>query len=251
MPLVVVTVSTFVLTMGASLLGVFVGRRRQSQVDDQERLQIFGIEASLLGLLALLLGFSFGMGQTRYDARRRLVLDEANAISTSRLRAATVEDELGGELQSLLTQYVDSRVAIARAQTQATLLAAVAQSERIQREVWSRAVELAKKDPRSLPVSLLLQSLNQMIDLHTLRVGEAQNHIPAPVLLALIVVAVAAMAWVGVGFGSTGHRGMVTSLILSSLIAFVITLIVDLDQPRSGLIRVDYSPLVDLQRSLH
>ena len=123
------------------------------------------------------------------------------------------------------------------------------ESERLQREVWSRAANLAKAEPRSIPAGLLLQSLNEMIDLHASRLGAARNHIPSTVLAALILVAIAAMGWVGASFGSTGRRGTVTTLILSALIAFVIAMIVDLDQPRSGLIRVSQTPLIDLQRA--
>jgi hypothetical protein len=247
-PLVEVAVVVFGVTILAAVLGVRAGRRRQAVLSDQERSQLFAIQASLLGLLALLLGFSFGMGQSRYDLRRRLLLDEANAIGTARLRAATVSEGVGAELEQHLQAYVDSRLAIVRAQKPAAIKAAVAESERLQHEIWSRAARLAKEEPRSIPVGLLLQALNDMIDLHTLRLGAATNHIPPAVLVVLVLVAVAAMGWVGAGFGSTGHWGMVTTLILSALIACVITVIVDLDQPRTGLIRIDQTAMMDLKR---
>jgi hypothetical protein len=249
MPLLVEAVVVLGLTMLAAVIGVRVGRKLQTRLGDTERFQLFGIQASLLGLLALLLGFSFGMGQTRYDVRRRLVVEEANAIGTSRLRAAAVPDPAGSEIQALLRAYLDSRLAIARARTEAGVSASIAESERLQREVWSRAASLAKAEPRSIPAGLLLQSLNEMIDLHASRLGAARNHIPPTVLTALVLVAIAAMGWVGASFGSTGRRGMATTLILSALIAFVIAVIVDLDQPRTGLIRVSQTPLLDLQRA--
>ena len=248
-PLLVIAVAVLGLTMLAAAVGVRVGRKLQTRLSDTERFQLFGIQASLLGLLALLLGFSFAMGQTRYDARRRLVVEEANAIGTSRLRAAAVPDPAGSEIRALLEAYVETRLAIVRARTDAGANAAIAESERLQREVWSRAANQARAEPRSIPTGLLLQSLNEMIDLHASRIGAARNHIPSTVLTALILVAFAAMAWVGASFGSTGRRGMVTTLILSALIAFVITVIVDLDQPRAGLIRVSQRALLDLQRA--
>ncbi len=248
-PLFVVTVAVLGLTLLAAVVGVRVGHKLQTRLNDTERFQLFGVQASLLGLLALLLGFSFAMGQTRYDVRRRLVIEEANAIGTSRLRAAAVPDPAGSEIQALLRAYVDSRLAIVRARNDAVAEASIAESERLQREVWSRAATLAKAEPRSIPAGLLLQSLNEMIDLHASRLGAARNHIPPTVLTALILVAIASMGWVGASFGSTGRRGMVTALILSALIAFVIAVIVDLDQPRAGMIRVSQTPLLDLRRS--
>ena len=248
-PLLVVAAAVFGLTVLAAVVGARAGSTLQTRLSDAGRFQLFGIQASLLGLLALLLGFSFGMGQTRYDARRRLVVEEANAIATSRLRAEAVPDPVGAEIRALLEAYVESRLAIVRAPNDAASYAAIAESERLQREVWSRAAKLAKADPRSIPNGLLLQSLNEMINLHALRLGAARNHIPSTVLAALILVAFAAMAWVGASVRSTGRRGTVTTLILSVLISFVITIIVDLDQPRGGLIRVSQTPLTDLQRS--
>ena len=249
-PLYAVAFTLLCLTALAAVVGERVGRKLQTRISEPERFQLFGIQASLLGLLALLLGFSFGMGQTRYDVRRRLVVEEANAIGTSRLRAATVPDPAGAEIGRLLAAYLDSRLAIVSTRSDAAAHAAIAESERLQREVWSRAASLAKADPRSIPAGLLLQSLNETIDLHATRLGAARNHIPPTVMAALVVVAIAAMYWVGMAFGSTGRRGTLTSLILSALITFVIAVIVDLDQPRAGLIRVSQTPLLDLRRSL-
>lgn len=249
MPLAVVTIVVAGSTLLAAVVGARVGRKLQTRLSDQERFQLFGVQASLLGLLALLLGFSFAMGQTRYDVRRRLVVDEANAIATSRLRTFAVSEPTGSEMRVLLDAYVESRLIIVRTRSEPEIKAAIAESERLQREVWSRAASLAKADPRSIPVGLLLQSLNEMIDLHTSRLGAARNHIPPTVLAALIIIAIAAMGWVGASFGSVGRSGTATTLILSALIALVVAMIVDLDQPRSGIVRVSQLPLVDLQRS--
>ena len=124
-----------------------------------------------VGLLALLLGFSFCMGQTRYDVRRRLVVDEANAVATSRLRTFAVSEPTGSEMRVLLDAYVESRLIIVRTRSERDIKAAIAESERLQREVWSRAASLAKADPRSIPVDWLLQSLNEMIDLQYVAAG--------------------------------------------------------------------------------
>jgi len=250
MPLVAIAAVALVLTILGGVVGLVAGRALQERITESQRGQLLAIEGSLLGLLALLLGFSFGMGQTRYDARRLLVVREANAIGTSHLRAAALPDPARSEIRALLEAYVDSRLAIVRTRGDAAMQSKIAESERLQREVWSRAAALASADPQSLPASLLMQSLNEMIDLHALRLDAARNHIPPAVLAALIVVAIAAMGWVGCGIGTTGRRGLPTMLMLSVLITFVITIIVDLDQPRSGFIRISQAALLDLQRAL-
>jgi hypothetical protein len=237
------------IIMLAALIGVRVGRKLGPKFTDAEMTQLYGIQASLLGLLALLLGFSFAMGETRYDLRKQLLVDEADAIGTCWLRAATVSAETGDEIKQLLQQYAETRLTRERVRTATEINAALAQSSHLQLEMWSRAAKLAKRDPRSLPVSLLLQSLNEMIDLSSKRHDATRNHIPWTVLALLVIVAVAAMGWVGAGLGSSGEHSLVPLLIVSVLIALVITVIVDLDQPRSGLIRLGHTPLLDLLRS--
>jgi len=247
--LVAVAALVFALTVGAALVGIRVGRRMRASITDVERTQLYGMQASLLGLLALLLGFAFAMAQTRFDLRRSLALDETNAIGTARLRAGLLDDDVGRDLQRLLEEYVRVRVSGLRAGDDASLAAALAASERLQGELWARATVAARRDPRSLPVSLVVQSLNEVIDAHTKRVTVAENHVPTVVLAMLLLVAAAAMAWVGAAVGIGQRRGTATTLILSTLISLVVTVIVDLDQPRRGFIVVGQSSLDELERS--
>ncbi len=249
MPLVSVAVVVVVLTLVAAIAGVRLGRRHRDRLSDSARTQMYGLEASLLGLLALLLGFSFAMAESRYDLRKQLVVDEANAIGTARLRASVIGDARAVEIRRLLGEYVATRLGGYRARDAAGLRAALAESERLQGEIWARAGALARQDPRSLPAALLLQSLNEVIDLHAKRVAAGQNHIPTVVLLTLLAVAVVTMGWVGACIGFSTRRGTVPMLLLSLLISSVIVVIVDLDQPRVGLIRVTQTSLSDLQRS--
>jgi hypothetical protein len=237
------------LTTLAAISGVYLGRKLGPTMNDAELTQLYGIQASLLGLLALLLGFSFAMGETRYDLRKKLIVDEANAIGTSWLRAAALPEDQGAEVKRLLQQYARVRLLREHVRRAADVDAARAQATRLQLATWSRAAAIAQKDPRSQPVSLLLQSLNEMIDLSSKRLEATRNHIPGTVLVLLVIVAVAAMGWVGAGLGTSGPHSLAPTLILSLLIALVITVVVDLDQPRSGLIRVSSTPLLDLVRS--
>lgn len=249
MPFYVQALLTALLTLTVSQVGIYVGRRIRSTVTDSARSQLMGMQASLLGLLALLLGFSFALAETRYDVRRHLVIEEANAIGTARLRAGAVPDDPGYAIQSLLQEYVTTRLAAYRAADAAGVRRALDESARLQREAWSRASALARRDPHSLPASLLLQSLNDVIDLNAERIAAARNHIPTIVLVMLIVVALVTMGWVGACVGVNHGRGTPTVLVMSLLISMVVTVIVDLDQPRRGLIRVSQASLIDLESS--
>ena len=248
MSLALAAAIVFAATSLAALAGVRVGRRLHDGVSDGERAQMYALEASLLGLLALLLGFSFAMAENRYDARKLLVVEEANAIGTARLRASVIADPRAVEIGQILERYVAVRLEGYRGRT-ARLHAALGESEELQRQAWSRASELARSDPRSLPAALLLQSLNEVIDVHGKRLAMGRNHIPTLVLLTLIFVATVTMAWVGACIGLSARRGGRLALVLALVISSVVAVIVDLDAPRSGLIRVGQSTLADLQRS--
>ncbi|HEY2744713.1 MAG TPA: hypothetical protein VGL86_08825 [Polyangia bacterium] len=246
MPFLVAISLVLPLTLLSALIGIRIGRRIRGGLGDSERTQLFGVQASLLGLLALLLGFSFAMAETRYDLRKQLVIDESNAIGTARLRAGVIGDERGQKMQQLLDDYVVTRLAGYRAPDDAGLRAAIDRSLQLQRELWARVTELGRERPQSLPVSLLMQSLNEVIDLHTKRVAAGRNHVPAPVLVMLLFVAAVTMGWVGAGAGIGYRRAAPTTLLLSLLISLVIGVIVDLDQPRGGLIRISQAPLAEL-----
>lgn len=120
----------------------------------------------LLGLLGLLLGFSFGIVESRYSARKALILDEANAIGTTYLRTALLPEEPARHLRSLLREYVDLRLSPA---TPDALQHAITHSGQIHDDLWRVAALIGKADPSSKVVGLFIESLNEVIDLHTSR----------------------------------------------------------------------------------
>lgn len=251
MPLAVASSLVLVLTVLSALVGIRIGRRIRADLTESERAELYGIQASLLGLLALLLGFSFAMAETRYDQRKQLVVDEANAIGTARLRAAVVDDEHGRAIERLLDDYIATRLRGYRSSEEAGLHAALDRSLQLQDELWTHVTAIAHDQPQSLPASLLMQAVNAVIDLHAERVAAGRNHVPAAVLVMLLFVAVVTMGWVGTGVGVSYRRGVATTLLLSLLVSLVVGVIVDLDSPRAGVIRVTQTTLSDLQRSLH
>jgi hypothetical protein len=245
----VILLCTVVLSMTllASEAGYRIGRlrtvRHGLRIGEQQ-----GLQAAMLGLLALLLGFSFAMAQSRFDARKQLVFTEANAIGTAALRTHTLPDPQGAAIRRTLAEYVDTRLALdAR---RASRLDELGASKPLETQAWPRAAELARQDPRSVPAGLMLQSLNEVIDLNQTRVEVGVNHVPMSVLVLLLVVSMIAMAWVGVGAGLAGHSGMATRALVSVTIALVAAMIVDLDQPRLGLIRIGHGAFTRLQRTL-
>lgn len=239
----------FALILVASEVGFWLGQGSHLKAHEQAKAQIIAVEESVLGILALLLAFSLVMGVSRFDSRRLLVVEEANAIGTTYWRCRIVPSPEGPELIGLLREYLDARIHYFDfGMHRDRLQAARERATQLQKEMWLRAEAYAQRDPRSVAAGLLLQSLNQTFDLENSRWMALTVHVPVGVLSVDFLVALVAGLLVGYNFGLTGHRDPVSTCLLAACVAAVLAVILDLDQPRRGLIRVDQQSMVDLQR---
>ena len=205
------------------------------------------IVAAGLGLLAFLLAFTFGMAASRFDTRRGLVLDEANAIGTTYLRAALLPEPHRTEIRTLLRDYVDLRL---EAVQPGMTVPARERSEELQSRLWAQAVVVAEKQPTPI-TGLFIQSLNEVIDLHAKRVTMGlRNRIPLTIWVALYSTAILAMAGVGYYSGLSSTTRSLATLALAIAFSGILCLIADLDRPQEGLLKVSQQAMVDLRKSL-
>jgi hypothetical protein len=231
--------------------GYRLGRLSRDRIDDYGKSQLGTIQGAMLGLLALLLGFTFAMAMSRFDVRKQLVLDEANAIGTTYLRAQLYPEPQRREVANLLRRYVEVRLEFYQAGDDAgKLMKANNQTEQIHNQLWSLAAAWGKEESRSIPMGLFLRSLNEVIDLHAKRVTAMENHVPEIILVLLYFVAMAAIGLLGYGCGVGGSRNHLINILVPIIIAAVILVIIDLDRPRRGLIKVSQQSMMDLRRSL-
>ena len=201
------------------------------------------IVSAALALLGLLIGFTFSMSSERYETRRHLVVDEANAISTTWLREQLLDEGSRGDLAPLMRDYVQTRQAFAFSWSGRALAANEARTQALQQQIWTRTAA-ALREPAAAPLTTsLLQTTNDMFDLAATRRAARDAKVPAAVLWALIVCAATGALIMGYGLAAGGRRHLVASSGLFALIALSITLIVDLDQPRQGSIQVSTAPM--------
>jgi hypothetical protein len=236
---------------GASEAGFRLGRKAESRTAESAKSQLGVVEGGILAVLGLLLGFTMSMAVTRFEVRKQLVLEEANAIGSSYLRTQLLPVPERTEIANLLREYVAVRLQYADVRDDLDRLQATReQAARLQNEFWTRAVAYGQKDPSPIRAGLLLQSLNQVIDLESARWMAFQNHVPPTVIYVNYIVALLATILVGYAFGLGGRRQVFSTSMLVLAITVVLVVIVDLDQPRHGLIRGSQQPLVDLQHEL-
>jgi hypothetical protein len=232
-------------------VGFRLGRRKRPTVSEDARSQIITIQGAMLGLLALLLGFTFSMAMSRFEVRKQQVLEESNAIGTTYLRAQLMPEPPRKEVSNLLRHYVEVRLQFYQAGIAGQgFQKAKDQTERLQLQLWSRASAWADKDPRAVTAGLFLQSLNETIDLHSKGLTALENHVPGIILVLLYFVALAAIGLIGYGCGLAGRRNFMVTMVTCVLIAAVVVVIIDLDRPQRGLIRVGLGRMVELRHSL-
>ena len=229
-----------------------MGSARQGSVSDESKGHVNAIQASTLGILALLLAFTFSLSLQRFEVRSDAVVDEANAIGTAYLRAQLLPVALRDDVRRLVRDYVDLRV---RAGTVATneedrLDELLGRAARIQDALWERARRSAEIEPNPVTSGLFIQSLNEMIDSFGRRDAAINRHVPEVVLLLLLGTFVMTVAIVGFGAGIVGQRPSWVSFAMVALIVLLVFVILDLDRPRRGLIVVSEKNLLDLQASM-
>jgi hypothetical protein len=240
-----------VVLLVASEIGLHLGLARQQRANDAARSAFGTVQGAILGMLALLFAFTFSMAVGRFDLRRELVLEEANAIGTTWLRAAALPEPEPGAIRDLLRRYVDVRLRPEPGGDERTHVATLAaESERIQAELWQHAATLGRAHPHALPVALFTESLNQVIDAHGKRMTAYYARVPDPVLVLLALFAVVSVAFVGYGSGLAGSRGTFSMVGFAVLVTALSMVILDLDQPRRGMITVSQEPLQSLQAGM-
>lgn len=232
--------------------GVRIGRHVRSKLDEPSKSPVSALQAAAMGLLALLLAFTFSMAAQRYEVRRDLVVEEANAIGTTWLRAQMLPDPFKGETSDLLRRYVDNRLEFYEAGIdQEKLRRVYDNAAQFQKKLWDQAVAVVKTDIRPITTNLFIQSLNQVIDLSATRVAAMLNRIPISIGFLLVFVSVMTLGLTGYSCGLGGRRHFVPTTIAALLITATIVLIIDLHRPTQGLIEVSQQSMLDLRDSLN
>ena len=248
---VLIVSGLFIFMLLAMEIGFRSGRRKQASATEAIT-QANSVLVSMLGLLALLLAFTFSAALQRYEDRSQTVVAEANAIGTTYLRARLLPGGMPDEVQAMLRQYLDVRIQEGRVDaTEPALHASLLQQAKLmEAQLWSHAVRAAELDKSVVTSGLFIQSLNELIDTSTTRNAALNRQVPEIVLFLMIATIVLTTATLGYASGIAGHRVTLAAFVLLILIALVVYLIIDLDRPRRGAIRVSHESMLSLQQTI-
>jgi Protein of unknown function (DUF4239) len=248
LPLWGVFLAVVVLVLAAIEGGYRLGTYRHRQAGRENEAPVGAMVGATLGLLAFMLAFTFGMAASRFDTRRQLVLDEANAIGTTYLRTAMLP-ESRDEIRALLRSYVDARLEAIRS---GRVAEQILKSEEIQGQLWSAATAVGLQHPDSIVVGLFVGSLNEVIDLHAKRVTAGlRNRIPGAIWVVLLTIAALSLAAMGYHAGLVGTTRSLAVIVVAVTFSAVIALIADLDRPQEGTLTVSQQALIDLRQSMN
>ena len=237
------------LTWLAMEAGYRYGRWRHAHATNEKDAPVGSMVASILGLLAFLLAFTFGMAATRFEEKRQTVLAEANAIGTTYLRTRLLPEPQRSKSASLLREYVDARITVSQGGNVAEI---IARSEKLQESLWNEAIEAAEnKSVAPALAGLYINALNETIDLHAKRLMIGlRNRIPIAIWAVLGALALLGMSSVGYQSGLTAAGRSPAMFVMVLAFTVVMYVIADLDRGHEGLLRVSQQSMIDLQNTM-
>jgi len=240
----VLFVATFLSLWCAAWIGMLLRSRRQ-EFSESTRSDFNTVVGATLTLLGLLIGFTFSMATTRYDLRKSLEEEEANAISTEYARLDLLPGGAPAGLQNLLRQYTDLRIQFYEAHYGSNLQKINAETVKVQNQLWVTIATAAKAQPS--PLSALASSgMNDVLNAQGYTQAAWWNRIPIAAWSLMFLIAV--LSNLLIGYGAHGKKPIL-SLILPLAVALSFFLIADIDSPRGGIIRVHPQNLYVLAES--
>jgi hypothetical protein len=234
-------------------IGRELGQRARAKGLDAGAEGVGVVDSAVFALLGLLIAFTFSGAATRFDMRRQLLVRETNAIGTAYLRVDLLPTAAQPKLRESFRNYVDARLAFY--QKLPDMDAAALETARyttLQRDIWTQEVAACQQSSSPAVMSLAISSTNDMIDITTTRGVALRTHPPAVIYVMLLLMALAASLLAGFGLSGSKQRAVLHTIGFALLMSVALYVILDLEFPRMGLVRIDAADqlLVELRTSM-
>lgn len=236
------------LFSGTLLLGVLLclrigwrsGRARLLADGDDATAGLGALEGAIYALMGLLIAFTFTGAAARFEHRRDLIVEEANAIGTAWLRLDLLDAGTRSDVRDLFRQYLDARMeGYASIGDRGAVAAAMGKSAELQNAIWTRLVTAAREDPTPRIATAVLPSANEMFDLANTRVLATNQHPPIAIYLMLAFLVLVSALFAGFGMAKARSQSILHVVGFAAIVSIAVYLILDLEFPRLGLLRVD------------
>jgi len=239
-----------VLVVGPAVGGLVLGRtRRERHPGLKESSGV--LQGALLGFMGLILAFGLSLALGRYEDRRAALVDDANTIGTTYLRAQTLAEPIRSRSMALLVDYTGDELRLSDdVPGGGAAKKTIAEGTAVQGRLWDLAAQAVRADPTGTAPRLYEESLNDMIDQQTVRVAGLNNRVPAEVLVLEILGSAVAMFLLGLHVGLLG-RSVAPILLTAGLVTMLLFVSFDLDRPTRGFIKIPDAPLAGLRASMN
>ena len=248
-PIWAVFLGTLAAVLAAAEVGFRIGTWLQRRDPESGGVQVNGaVVGSMLGLMAFLMAFTIGIVIGQHNGRKEMVVTEANAVGTAYLRAGFLSEPDRTSTRDFLREYVELRLAVAA--DLGLFDSGVKRSEEIHNELWSVVEDNVNQGKESAIMALFADSINEVIDVHTLRLAAFDLRLPRLFGIMLYAATILSFMLIGVAGSADGKRDWISVLLFALAFVVVLMLLVDLDRPQQGLLTVSQTALSDLLRQL-
>ncbi|WP_264565956.1 hypothetical protein [Flavobacterium sp. N3904] len=254
--IIIQTLGMFLVPFLCILIPILIGqcyglflKSKSGKVNDSP---VGSVVGTSLGLLAFMLAFTFQIVDNRYNSRKELLLNEVTTIRTAYLRAGLIPEPYRSNSRKLLVEYTNLRVGIVNDVTPEKVEYLKIRSQAILGSLWSYSEALGAQDRSSEAYSLYMGSINDLIDIYNQRITLTfEYRIPVPILWVLFIITLFSMLILGYQFGITGKKNNLLAIFISIIFASVMWLILALDRPEMGFMRLNQNPIITLHKQLN
>jgi hypothetical protein len=227
--------------LAAHEIGFRLGSLTRSADEAFDR-QVALVRTTTAALVAFLVGFAFSGAASRFIDRQDIIVKEANALGTAYLRADTIAEPQRGELKTALKEYTADRVTLLSREGRDQIEPLLAKVRGLHERMWRSAIKATQDNAPSMAV--VLPSINEVIDLHSVHLAMARRHLPIPIMTLLLGAAAIGVGMIGFGNGRLGRRFSVLDAVYAVVLAVALWMTIDLDYPGIGIIRPSNLPVV-------
>lgn len=246
---IIITVVFFVLIL-VYRIGYRAGGKNNTNQSEGHFTRVSNIQAGLMGLLGVMLAFSFSLSAQRFEQRRQLIIQESINIGTSYFRAGLLPDSLKNDIRHLLRLYLNERIKFYRSGNTLNEMEEVqTNSENLQVRIWAKTAEIGKNTP-NLNTNLNILSLNSMIDITGNISSSFQSRVPLFILFLLTFITISTILTIGYSDGLSLDRNTPFMILLNLVLCTILLLIIDLDTPSTGFLKSDIYSLLELREEI-
>ena len=197
-------------------------------------------EATVFALFGLLVAFTFAGAYDRFENRKIKIISEVNAFETAYHRVSLLKPSVQDSMRLALKKYLDERIITYHKLAEFTgFEEELVKFSKLQDVVWSQSIDAVNLTKSHEATLLFIPAINKMFEIANERIMLTRVHPPSPIFILLIGLAAISSFLAGYNMARNQTYNVIYILCFTAITAFIIYVIINLEFPRIGLIRLD------------